>query len=439
LLRSSKLSAFAVGALLFSGCSGSGSVPSTPIAAPGGTVTQSSTAGSLSTQAVASLGLQGGGLTDFAAGLASGLFKRSCEIVPGEAHCHAIVVARSGIGFSAQGADAETPDATQAATPAGYGPATLQAAYGTTAAAASGGAGRTVAIVDAYNAATLERDLGVYRTQYGLPPCTTANGCFSKLNQTGGTKLPRNNASWGQETSLDVDMVSANCPNCKILVLEATSPTSANLATAVNTAARLGAVAISNSYGSPESGSDGTYASSYNHPGIAVTVSSGDSGYGVQTPAAYNTVVATGGTTLRGSTETVWSGAGSGCSAYQAKPSWQHDPSCARRTVADVSYDADPNTGVAVYDSTTYQGQGGWLVFGGTSVASPAIGAIYALAGDSFGTSYPASFTYGKYPSGIYDVTSGSNGSCGGTYLCTGKPGYDAPTGLGAPRGLSAF
>ncbi len=240
-------------------------------------------------------------------------------------------------------------------------------------------------------------------------------------------------------------MVSAICPNCHILLVEATSATMANLGTSVNTAVSLGAKYVSNSYGGGESSSDTSYDSSYfNHPGVAITVSSGDSGYGVEYPAASRYVTAVGGTSLsrnsgttRGWSETAWSGAGSGCSSFDAKPTWQKDTGCSRRTVADVSAVADPNTGVAVYD--TYGGDPGWEVFGGTSVASPIIASVYALAGVPSAGSYPASFPYAHYPNGLNDVSGGSNGSCGGSYLCTGVPGYDGPTGLGSPNGVTAF
>jgi subtilase family serine protease len=301
-----------------------------------------------------------------------------------------------------------------------------------------------VGIVDAYDDPNAESDLGVYRSQFGLAACTTANGCFRKVNQSGGTRYPRANGGWAQEISLDLDMVSAICPNCHILLVEASSNSLSNLGTAVNEAAALGATEISNSYGGGESSSDTSYDTSYyNHPGIAITASSGDNGYGVEYPAASQYVTAVGGTTLtrasnsRGWSETAWSGTGSGCSAYDPKPSWQTDSGCSKRTVADVSAVADPNTGVSVYDSFSYQGQSGWLVFGGTSVASPIIASVYALASNA------ATVTYGSYPyshtSSLNDVTSGSNGSCGGSYLCTAGPGYDGPTGLGTPNGSGGF
>ncbi|MGW3135320.1 S53 family peptidase [Streptomyces sp. NPDC001139] len=332
-------------------------------------------------------------------------------------------------------------DLTAAAAPSGYGPASLQAAYNLP--SASGGSGQTVAIVDAYDDPNAETDLATYRSQYGLSACTTANGCFRKVDQSGGTSYPRGDSGWAEEESLDLDMVSAACPNCKILLVEASSAAMTNLGTAVNTAVRLGAKFVSNSYGGSESASDTTYDSSYfNHPGVAITVSSGDNGYGVEYPASSRYVTAVGGTSLktastsRGWTDTVWSGAGSGCSGYDAKPAWQTDSGCAERTVADVSAVADPNTGVAVYDS--YRQATGWMVFGGTSASAPLIAATYALAGAPSAGSTPASFPY-AHTSALNDVTSGSNGSCGGTYLCTGTTGYDGPSGLGVPNGTAAF
>jgi subtilase family serine protease len=335
--------------------------------------------------------------------------------------------------------------------PSGYGPADLQSAYAVASAAASAGGNQTVAIVDAYDDSTAEADMGTYRSTYGLPSCTTANGCFKKVNQSGTQgSYPSNNQGWGLEISLDLDMVSAVCPHCKVLLVEASSNANTNLYAAEDTAARLGANVISNSYGGSESSSDTANNAHFNHPGTAITVSSGDSGYGVEYPAASPYVTAVGGTTLnrasnaRGWTESAWSGAGSGCSAYEPKPSWQTDPGCARRTVADVSAVADPNTGVAVYDSncsTLNQWLGqcfkGWGVVGGTSASAPIVGSVYALAGNA------ASVGYGSYPYGhtgsLFDVTSGSNGSCGGSYLCTAGTGFDGPTGLGTPNGTAGF
>ena len=319
-------------------------------------------------------------------------------------------------------------------TPSGLNPADIRDAYKLS---ASGNA--TVAIVDAFDDPTAEADLAVYRSQFGLPACTTANGCFRKVNQAGGTNYPRKNAGWATEISLDLDMVSATCPGCHILLVEASTNSFANLGAAVNYAATQNVAAISNSY----SGSDSAQTSAYNHPGIAITASTGDAGFGVGSPASYDSVVAVGGTSLskasnsRGWTESAWSGAGSGCSTLNAKPSWQTSATqCSGKALADVSAVADPATGVSVYDSTPYQGRSGWLVFGGTSASSPIIASVYALGGNLSG--YPASYTWG-HASGLFDVTTGSNGSCSPSLWCHAGTGWDGPTGLGTPNGTTAF
>jgi subtilase family serine protease len=323
----------------------------------------------------------------------------------------------------------------------GYGAADLTSAYKLPSSTA--GSGQTIAIVDAYNDPNAESDLGVYRLTMGLPPCTSASGCFTKVNQSGGTRYPKTNAGWSLEISLDLDMASAICPNCTILLVEASSNSFANLGAAVDRAASMGANVISNSYGGSEfSGETGSsYDGHFNHPGVAITVSSGDSGYGVEYPAASQYVTAVGGTTLTWSsptrTETAWSGAGSGCSAYEPKPSWQSKiTTCANRAVADVSAVADPSTGVAVYDTVPYQGQSGWFKVGGTSVSSPIVAGVYALAGNA-GTVYRGSFSY-SHTAQLNDVTSGSNGSCGSN-LCTAGSGWDGPTGNGTPNGSGGF
>ncbi|MFI6151528.1 putative Ig domain-containing protein [Kitasatospora sp. NPDC051170] len=329
--------------------------------------------------------------------------------------------------------------------PSGYGPSDLASAYNLP---TSAGSGATVAIVDSNDDPNAESDLAAYRSQYNLPACTTANGCFKKVDQRGGTSYPTADTGWAGEISLDVDMVSAVCPNCHILLVEADSATMDNLGTAVNTAVSMGAKYVSNSYGGSEDSTDtASDASYFNHPGVAITVSSGDSGYGVEYPAASQYVTAVGGTSLnrastaRGWSESVWgssaggNGAGSGCSAYDPKPSWQKDTGCGKRTVADVSAVADPATGVAVYQ--TYGGSG-WNVYGGTSASAPIIAAVYALAGAPASGTTPASYPY-AHTGSLYDVTSGANGSCSPSYLCTAATGYDGPTGLGTPNGTAAF
>ncbi|WP_042403978.1 putative Ig domain-containing protein [Streptacidiphilus carbonis] len=330
------------------------------------------------------------------------------------------------------------------ATPSGYGPTDLKSAY---ALPANGGAGATVAIVDAQDDPNAESDLAAYRTQYGLSACTTANGCFKKVDQNGGTNYPTADSGWAGEISLDLDMVSAVAPAAHIILVEATSANMSDLGTAVNEAVALGAKYVSNSYGGSEDSTDTSSDASYfNHPGVAITVSAGDSAYGAEYPAASKYVTSVGGTSLstasnsRGWTESVWStssteGTGSGCSAYDAKPTWQTDTGCSRRTIADVSAVADPATGVAVYDS---YGASGWQVYGGTSASSPIIAGVYADAGTPAAGTVPAQYPY-QHTSALNDVTSGSNGTCSPSYLCTAGAGYDGPTGLGTPNGLAAF
>jgi len=335
------------------------------------------------------------------------------------------------------------------ATPSGYGPSSLQAAYALPSSTA--GAGQTVGIVDAYDDPNAESDLAAYRTQYGLPACTTANGCFKKVNQSGSTTgLPTADTGWAGEISLDLDMVSAVCPNCHILLVEATSSTMANLGASVNRAVTMGAKFVSNSYGGAEDGTENSEDASYfNHPGVAITASSGDSDYdGGSYPATSKYVTAVGGTSLntatnaRGWTEKVWNttsyteGAGSGCSKYVAKPAFQNGIStgCSLRAEADVSAVADPATGLAVYQ--TYGGSG-WAVYGGTSAASPIVASVYALAGTPGSTDVPNTYPY-AHTANLNDVTTGSNGTCGAP-LCTAGAGWDGPTGLGTPNGVAAF
>jgi subtilase family serine protease len=326
---------------------------------------------------------------------------------------------------------------TPAGTPAGYGAVKLRTAYNVR---LTGASTTLVAIVDAYGYTNAEADLAAYRAQFGLPACTTANGCFRKLNQTGvAANYPAQDLGWAQESALDLDMASAMCPNCRLYLIEANSNAFSNLVVAEATAARLGAHAISNSYGVAEANTQ-SYEAAYNHPGIAITASTGDTGYGVEFPASSPHVIAVGGTHLvtatnsRGWSESVWPGAGSGCSTVYAKPRWQVDAGCRMRTVADTAAVADPRTGVSVYGPVSTRGSG-WMIFGGTSAAAPLIAGIYGARASV--VSY-ASGLY-SHTSYLFDVSTGSNGSCGGSYLCTGKVNYDGPTGLGTPNGTSAY
>jgi hypothetical protein len=344
--------------------------------------------------------------------------------------------------------------------PPGYGPADLRSAYNLP---ATGGSGQTVAVIDAYDNPDAASDLAIYRQQYGLPACTTANGCFRKVSQDGSTTdYPEYNATWSVEIDLDLDMVSAICPECHILLVEADDDSIQNLGTAVDEAVKLGAKYVSNSYGGPEDPAEVSWDSAYyDHPGVAVTAASGDTGfedsepnlgdplqgYGASYPATSPYVTAVGGTTLtpdsgsaRGWTESAWDYGGSGCSSYEPKPAWQHDTGCPMRTEADVAAVADPSTGVAVYTSSPVAGFPGWNVIGGTSVATPIIASVYALAGTPLPGTTPASYPYSD-PSALNNITTGSNSlyPCSITYLCTAGTGYNGPTGLGTPDGVAAF
>ena len=379
---------------------------------------------------------QNAGASAAATGSANGAVhsQRVCAAAPaGYAACHARVVTDANL----------TPMATTTYL-GGYSPTQLRSAYGLTT-----GSTTKVAIVDAYASPNAAADLAAYRAAFSLAAAT-----LTQVNQSGGSiTTVSGNTGWGQEEMLDLEMISAICPACPIVYVGANSASFNDLAAAVDTAAAQGATVISNSYGGSEFLGESTIATHYDKPGIAITVSSGDSGYGAQAPAAFNTVTAVGGTTLTlnaagtRANETVWSGAGSGCSAYITKPTWQRDTACARRTISDVAAVADPATGVAVYDSYGSTGGANWYVFGGTSVAAPIIGAVYALSGNTAGV--PASLAYPSLtappPGSLFDVTSGSNGRCvrgksaNGAYLCTGGAGYDGPTGNGTPNGTGAF
>ncbi|MGW5428184.1 kelch repeat-containing protein [Streptomyces sp. NPDC004059] len=321
----------------------------------------------------------------------------------------------------------------------------------------TGGAGETVAIVDAGGYAAAEADLAVYRGTYGLPACTTANGCFTKLDQNGGHNFPPDDANWSMETALDLDAVSAACPDCHILLVEGDSASLDDLGAAENTAAARHPAAISNSYGVAGEargqfggpGATGILASydhDYDHPGIAVTASTGDIGNVVNWPASNGKVVAVGGTTLthdgtttRGWTEAAWAAGGSGCSIFEPKPAYQQglDTGCANRAIADISADADPATGLGIYNSNP--AVGGWLQVGGTSLSSPLVAAMYALAGTPTPGTYPVTYPYADTNAGdLTDVTAGSDGHCG-NQLCDARTGWDGPTGLGSPVGVGAF
>ncbi len=387
------------------------------------------------------------------AGHASVDYRRACAInrMPGIMSCMALI--RTDVKQRSEASVGRD----SAPVGDGYGPSDLQSAYNLSSASASGGAGESVAVVDAYNDPNAVSDLATYRSSWGLPACDTGTGagCLSLVNQHGqASPLPANSGStgWATEESLDVDMVSAICPNCHIYLVEANTPALSSLGTAVNAAVnKLHVDFVSNSYGGTPGQTDGTYDTKYyQHAGAAIVASAGDSGYGVAYPAASQYVTAVGGTSLvqtgvgRGWTETVWGsaaggeGSGGGCAGkYEPRPSWQHYSftQCIHRLDNDVAAVADPDTGVAIYD--TYD-QDGWLEVGGTSVASPIIASVFALAGTPKAGTYPVSYIY-AHTGDLYDVTVGSNGTCTKTVWCNAGTGYDGPTGWGTPDGTGAF
>ncbi|HEY1656187.1 MAG TPA: S8 family serine peptidase [Candidatus Tumulicola sp.] len=346
----------------------------------------------------------------------------------------------------------------------GYGPSDLTSAYNI-----SGARSSLVAIVDAYGYPQASSDLAKYRAFYGLPACTTGNQCLKLRNQTGGTNLPKADQGWDSEQALDLDMVSAMCPKCKILLVESNSNFTSDLYAAASEAAKLGAAVISNSYGGSESaqcGGGGEQSDpAFSAPGHVFVASSGDQGGGLkncggpQQPCSLATVVCVGGTLLvhghtqRGWKESVWNelsnysctgscgGAGSGCSTIVKKPAWQTDPTCKMRSEADVSAEASVLTPVAVY----FGGYGGWTAFGGTSVSTPLVAGIFGRAGNGGSGNGPRNLWTNR--SHLNDLTVGNNlyaplsGNCASSahYICYAGKGFDGPTGLGSPNGLAAF
>jgi hypothetical protein len=380
-------------------------------------------------------------------------------------------------------------------------PSNILSAYGLT--GATPPAPQTIALVDAYDDATIEHDLDVFDKQFALPACTAVNGCLRKVNQSGkATPLPASSGEkergWAQEIATDVEVSHGVCPSCRIVLVETSSNSNSSLYAGEQTAAALGANEISNSWGGQEPNADNA---AFNHPGIVITASSGDYGYldwfseepaqAANYPASSPHVVAVGGTRLTLSaaktweSETVWNDGGSssgklegsgadggGCSGRFGAPAWQLAlPNWAAvgcgttRAVADISADGDPYSGVAVYDSTeSPRGEKGWAAIGGTSVASPIIAAAFALAGGSQGVAYPGRLLYENLqqdPASLHDVVSGSNGeclkkfkknsgtsgctieeqarSCTAQAICLAGSGYDGPSGVGTPNGLAAF
>lgn len=452
----SRIAALVIAAALVGGCAArSGVVP--------GTGLQSVWPASRSIAARPSLGLDAGvGVRAQAA---------CTDRRPGYGHCDAVY--RTDVAPSANFVSFYQKACTKGNAVC-YAPNDLRAAYTFP---STQGTGQTVAVVDAYDDPTAETDLAKYRSNFGLPPCTSASGCFLKVAGNGSTtKFPRRNAGWMGEESLDVDMVSAVCPNCKIVLVEALNSSFKHFAQAEDTAVRLGATVISNSWGGNE------YAANdpaYDHPGVAITASAGDDGYnscadsigcvGPQDPAAFDTVIAVGGTRLlpaastsRGWSETTWNcyakgggpclfglaATGSGCARLSPRPAWQTVSGCPKRAYNDVAAVADPVTGVLVIE------KGEWFIFGGTSVASPIVAAAIALAGN--GASLNGAQNIWKSRGAEFnDVTVGNDvipaanvrghgrfpRTCAKAYafVCTARAGYDGPTGWGTPNGVGGL
>lgn len=440
--------------------------------------------------------------------------KRACPATPRPhtASCDAVI--RTVVKKGTKGARAfkRAAGAVKAGTigPAGgLTPGDLATAYGLT---TTGGHGQTVAIVDAYNDPHINADLQTFDSHYGLAACSTTNGCLRVVNQTGGAAPPASDTKgWSVEESLDVEAVHSVCQGCKIILVEANSDSDTDLGIAENKAVALGANEVTNSFGGPEGGSNTTFQNAFNHPGVVITASAGDDGYydydllgsvnQASIPAAYNTVVSVGGTSLylgqaaTRQSETVWNdngardydqqlvgaplgASGGGCSTKFSAQRWQTSLSTwgstgcgSKRLDSDVSAVADYLTGLDVYDSFSCSGCSpapGWFTIGGTSLSSPIIAAAYALAGGARGVRYPALTLYG-HQGKAYDVTTGGDGWCAGAgaagcpnpnsqgfgvvdcaytasgavavgdRACDALTGFDGPTGVGSPNGLAMF
>jgi subtilase family serine protease len=326
-------------------------------------------------------------------------------------------------------------------TPSGVTPAVIKKIYNLP---VSGGKG-TIALIDAYDDANMESDLAVFDKQYNLPACTTANGCFEKHKMATSTA---SNSGWAMETSLDVEWAHAIAPGAKILLVEAKTPSGANLMSAIDYAAsRKDVVAVSMSWGgaefSDELSEDPHFVSKAN-PGMAFFASSGDDGTGASWPASSPNVIGVGGTSLELASsgtliaESAWSGSGGGVSAYEKEPAWQTAYKISKangmRAIPDVSYDADPASGYPIYISTGTgtKAKGAWDTVGGTSAGSPQWAAIQALGGTAALAKFYTDKASAATLSYFRDITSGSNGDC--QYYCDARKRYDYVTGLGSPQ-----
>jgi len=335
-------------------------------------------------------------------------------------------------------------------TPTGKTPSQIRTAYGFSA-IANRGAGQTIAIIDAYDHPNIESDLAVFNTKFGLKPCTTANGCFRKF-YAAGTK-PATNAGWALETALDVEWAHALAPDAKIILVEASSDFISALIHAVDVAVQKGATVVSMSWGSDEFSTQKNYDTHFAANGVTFLAASGDDGTGAGWPAASQYIVAVGGTSLflttsaTWSSERAWLGSGGGRSAYVFAPAYQTTYGITgangKRALPDVAFNANPNTGFAVYDSVTLDGQSGWFQVGGTSAGAPQWASLIAIANSmrraqgKGNIPNPANqFIYPVAKAALttrfHDISTGGNGTCGS--LCTAKAGYDFVTGIGTPK-----
>jgi len=333
------------------------------------------------------------------------------------------------------------------ALPAGYSPQQFRSAYGLGPTTTGTG---SIAVITAYDNPYAASDLNKFDTTFGLPAfpsCTTASqtGCFTKMSQTGSTTfMPFSNRGWALEADLDVQIAHSMCPGCRLTLVEANSNSFANLSAAIDRAVAIGAHVVSMSWGGSEFNTETNFDSHFNPASVNFVAASGDNGYGTGWPSASGKVISAGGTSLHldangnRSSETVWSGTGSGCSLYESKPSWQADTSCKQRTENDLSADADPNTGAAIYSGYSPYGSG-WFVIGGTSLSTPLIAGLVADAGAPAQAAALQSLYSAQGSANLYDVISGNDGSCSVSYYCTAKSGYDGPSGVGAPAGPGAF
>jgi hypothetical protein len=375
--------------------------------------------------------------------LASGPLRAACPAVPaGRMRCFTLYRPQPRVNRSLAAGTVTHP--------VGWSPQALERAYRLPVSRRSH---QTVAVSIAFHTPKLADYLATYRRQFHLPPCTKASGCLRIVNQKGKARpqAPSGLASgWDLEATLDVSMISAACPHCKILVVEANDNSIANLGRSDVTAARLGAQVISNSYGARENAATQSFAKDYRRAGHTIVASAGDFGFDAANfPANLAVVTAVGGTTLhrarnaRGFSERVWDDArtlfaagGSGCSAYVSKPSWQHDNHCPGRTVSDISAVA---SNIPIFNRF----YGGWVTVAGTSASAPLVAGTYGLAGNA--SHLTPRFLY-RHRHDFFDITAGNNALvgppgqvCGSDYLCQARKGYDAPTGIGTPDGIAGL